>query len=98
MEKIIKQLDEIKGLILLSAKNVLTIDEVALLTDLSVSCLYKKTCSRQIPFYRSGKRIYFNRNEIEDWMMKCHTVANSGTEQDMVSNNPVDKLNKGDER
>jgi len=98
MEKIIKQLDEIKGLILLSAKNVLTIDEVALLTDLSVSCLYKKTCSRQIPFYRSGKRIYFNRKEIEDWMMKCHTVANSGTEQDMVSNNPVDKLNKGDER
>lgn len=98
MEKIIKQLDEIKGLILLSAKNVLTIDEVALLTDLSVSCLYKKTCSSQIPFYRSGKRIYFNRKEIEDWMMKCHTVANSGTEQDMVSNNPVDKLNKGDER
>lgn len=98
MEKIIKQLDEIKSLILLSAKNVLTIDEVALLTDLSVSCLYKKTCSRQIPFYRSGKRIYFNRKEIEDWMMKCHTVANSGTEQDMVSNNPVDKLNKGDER
>lgn len=98
MEKIIKQLEEIKALILLSAKNVLTIDEVALLTDLSVSCLYKKTCSRQIPFYRSGKRIYFNRKEIEDWMMKCHTVANSGTEQDMVSNNPVDKLNKGDER
>lgn len=98
MEKISQQLDEIKVLILLSAKNVLTIDEVALLTDLSVSCLYKKTCSRQIPFYRSGKRIYFNRKEIEDWMMKCHTVANSGTEQDMVSDNPVDKLNKGDER
>lgn len=98
MEKISQQLDEIKVLILLSAKNVLTIDEVALLTDLSVSCLYKKTCSRQIPFYRSGKRIYFNRKEIEDWMMKYHTVANSGTEQDMLSDNPVDKLNKGDER
>lgn len=98
MEKISQQLDEIKVLILLSAKNVLTIDEVALLTDLSVSCLYKKTCSKQIPFYRSGKRIYFNRKEIEDWMMKCHTVANSGTEQDMLSDNPVDKLNKGDER
>lgn len=98
MEKISQQLDEIKVLILLSAKNVLTIDEVALLTDLSVSCLYKKTCSRQIPFYRSGKRIYFNRKEIEDWMMKCHTVVNSGTEQDMLSDNPVDKLNKGDER
>ena len=98
MEKISQQLDETKVLILLSAKNVLTIDEVALLTDLSVSCLYKKTCSRQIPFYRSGKRIYFNRKEIEDWMMKCHTVANSGTEQDMLSDNPVDKLNKGDER
>jgi excisionase family DNA binding protein len=95
MEKIIKQLDEIKALILLSAKNVLTIDEVALLTDLSVSCLYKKTCSRQIPFYRSGKRIYFNRKEIEDWMMKCHTVANSDTEQDTVSDCMADKNEKG---
>ena len=66
---ILEELKEIKSLSLLAAKNVLTIEEVALLTGLSVSCLYKKTCAKQIPFYRSSKRIYFNRQEIEAWMM-----------------------------
>lgn len=66
---ILKELKEIKSFSLLANKNVLTIEEVALLTGLSVSCLYKKTCAKRIPFYRSSKRIYFKRQEIEDWMM-----------------------------
>ncbi len=69
------ELKEIKSLSLLAAKNVLTIEEVALLTGLSVSCLYKKTCAKQIPFYRSSKRIYFNRQEIENWMMGVKVSA-----------------------
>lgn len=39
---ILEELKEIKSLSLLAAKNVLTIEEVALLTGLSVSCLYKR--------------------------------------------------------
>lgn len=72
---ILGELKEIKSLSLLAAKNVLTIEEVALLTGLSVSCLYKKTCARQIPYYRSSKRIYFNRQEIENWMMEVKVPA-----------------------
>lgn len=74
---ILKELKEIKSLSLLAAKNVLVIEEVALLTGLSVSCLYKKTCTKQIPFYRSRKRIYFNRQEIEAWMMSVRVSGSS---------------------
>lgn len=43
---------------LLAAKNVLTIEDVTLLTGLSKSYLYKLTCTKQIPYYRpNGKQI-----------------------------------------
>ncbi|MDR3287079.1 MAG: helix-turn-helix domain-containing protein, partial [Prevotellaceae bacterium] len=44
---------------MLSAKNVLTFDEVATLTGLSKSHLYKLTCKKVIPHYKpSGKIVY----------------------------------------
>ena len=53
----------------LAAKRVLTFDDVALLTGLSKSHLYKLTSTHQIPHYKpNGKNIYFDRMEIENWM------------------------------
>ena len=73
MEKEIKELqesiNEIKKYTLLAAKNVLNFEDVALLTGLSKSYLYKLTCSHEIPYYKpSGKQIYFDRNEVEKWL------------------------------
>lgn len=71
MKNIEKQLEEIKRYSLLAAKNVLCLDDVALLTGLSKSYLYKLTCTCQIPHYKpNGKFIYFDRLEVEDWMRK----------------------------
>lgn len=68
-EQIKEQLDRIERYSLLAAKNVLRLDEVALLTGLSKSKLYKMTCGHQIPHYKpNGKQMYFDRMEIEDWM------------------------------
>lgn len=53
----------------LAAKRVLTFDDVALLTGMSKSHLYKLTSTHQIPHYKpNGKNIYFDRVEIENWM------------------------------
>lgn len=68
-EEFKNQLDRIERFTLLSAKNVLCFDDVALLTGLSKSHLYKLTCSHQIPHYKpNGKQLYFDRIEIENWM------------------------------
>jgi len=68
-EKILDELNTIKCYTLLAAKNVLTLNDVALLTGLSKSHLYKLTCSRQIPHYKqNGKQMYFDKAEIEAWM------------------------------
>ena len=65
---------------LLAAKNVLTLEDVSLLTGLSKSHLYKLTCNHQIPHYKpKGKQLYFDRAEIEAWMKqgKVSTVDES---------------------
>lgn len=66
----IKKLEEqVKAMALLGSKNVLTADDVALLTGLSKSHIYKLTCYKQIPYYKcNGKSIYFDKTEIENWM------------------------------
>lgn len=69
MEKIQAQLNRIERLTLLGAKKVLTFEDVALLTGLSKSYLYKLTSANQIPFYRpTGKQLFFDREEIENWL------------------------------
>lgn len=93
-EDILNELREIKALSLLAAKNVLTIEEVSKLTDLSVSCLYKKTCAKEIPYYKKDKRIYFKRQEIEEWMMQNRVATNQEMEQTAINYLVTDSLTK----
>ena len=82
MERFIEQLNRIERNTLLAAKNVLTFDDVALLTGLSKSHLYKLTSTHQIPYYKpSGKNIYFDRKEVEDWLRQNR----ANTEQEAQS-------------
>ena len=73
MEKeILSELQELKKLTVLSAKKALTMSDVALLTGLSKSHLYKLCCSKKIPYYKGngGKFTYFDKSEVEAWMLK----------------------------
>lgn len=61
---------------------MLTIDEVALLTGLSRSHLYKLTCTHQIPHYKpNGKLLYFDRKEIDNWMRQGKVNSTLESEQ-----------------
>lgn len=73
---LLTELAEIKRNTLLAAKNVLTLDDVALLTGLSKNHLYNLTSRNEIPYYRPrGKQIYFDRAEIEAWMKRNRVNA-----------------------
>ena len=78
MEQVLNELKGIRQLTLLQAKKALTMKDVALLTGLSMSCLYKKCSSKEIPHWKSdgGKLTYFSKTEIEDWMLQ-HRVKTS---------------------
>lgn len=69
LEDIAKRLDRLETLTALSAKDVLDINDTAMLTGYSVKYLRQLISKRDIPHYRRGNRLYFCREEVEDWMM-----------------------------
>lgn len=68
--KIDERLSNIENL-LLSQKTVLNFDEVSEFTGLSKSHLYKLTSTGRVPHYKpNGKYIFFDRVEIEKWLLR----------------------------
>jgi len=57
------------------APKIMTTHTVADYLNLSTSCIYKLTSTREIPHSKRGKRLYFDKNEIDKWVMenKCFT-------------------------
>ena len=76
MEEVLKRLDRIERNSILSAKKVLTLSDVAILTGLSRSYLYKLTCRHLIPYYKpTGRGLYFERGEIENWLLQNRVAS-----------------------
>ena len=69
LEEIAQRLDRLDTLTALASKTVLDINDTAELTGYSVKYLRLLIAKREIPHYRRGNRLFFNRDEIEDWMM-----------------------------
>lgn len=69
----------------LSNKNVLNMDEAAAFSGMTVSYLYKLTSNGEIPHYKPrGKMIYFDRAEMEAWLLSRRIAANIETNSDIV--------------
>lgn len=85
-ERELTQLDRIERNSLLAAKNVLTVEDAAILLGLSPSTIYRWTMSKIIPHYKpNGKLVFFNKNELEEWMMR-NRVASEDEIMDEAAN------------
>jgi excisionase family DNA binding protein len=49
-------------------EEILNISQAAALLNLSVPTIYGRVCRHQIPVYKQGKRLYFYKSELEDWI------------------------------
>ena len=57
--------------LLLAKKNVLNIRELSEYTGYSISYIYKLTSRNALPYFKpSGKAIFFDRMEIDVWLLK----------------------------
>lgn len=54
---------------------IMTTKTVSAYLNLSTSCIYKLTSNREIPHSKRGKKLYFDKNEIDNWVLenKCFT-------------------------
>lgn len=76
MDDVLAKLNQIEKWALLSAKNMLTIDEAAIYIGLSKSRIYKMTSMREIAHSKpNGKQIYFDKADLDEWMSKNRVMA-----------------------
>jgi excisionase family DNA binding protein len=48
--------------------DLLSINEASILLKLSVATIYSKVCRNEIPVNKQGKRLYFYRTELLNWI------------------------------
>ena len=93
MDEILKRLEIIEKHVLdrnIILKNVLNLNEACTYLELSQSHLYKLTSTGSIPHYKpNGKKLYFNRAELDQWLMR-----NRSTTQDEIEQQAADYLIK----
>lgn len=84
ISSIFERLERIEKYTMLSAKTVMTIDDVSLFTGLSKARIYALTSKREIPHYKNGK-LYFVRSEIEKWQTQYRVATNEEIQSKAVS-------------
>ncbi|EHK9184662.1 helix-turn-helix domain-containing protein [Vibrio vulnificus] len=78
LQSILAKIDHVERVVLeqrlqqqkveLLGKDILTVDECAVLLGLSTNQLYKLTSSAEIPFFKIGKHLRFERQAIMKWV------------------------------
>lgn len=64
-----EQLDRIELYSLIAAKNVLNIDEAAIILGMTVRGVRENVRNRIIPCYKpNANLLYFKKSELEEWM------------------------------
>jgi len=83
---IIEKLDNIEKMLSeqnLLKKDVLNFSEACQYLDISESHLYKLTSRKQIPhFCPQGKKLYFNRQELDHWLQQNRQNTNDDIEKE----------------
>lgn len=72
------------------SKQVWTIHEVCSYTNLSRSSIYNFTCKGLIPFYKKAKHLFFDREEINQWLK-----SNKGYSVELSKERAVSRTLKG---
>ena len=93
-----KEVSQLKELLLSSKKQpttektekFLTVKEVSEFLNLAVPTIYSKVSRNEIPYYKKGKRLYFSRAEIMDYLKEGRSKSNEEIQADadvFLSNN-----------
>lgn len=76
----------------ISKKNVLTFKEACIFTGISRSYMYKLTSGQKVPHFKPfGGMVYFNRVDLESWLLKNQIKTNINIEVPVSTDRKVAK-------
>ena len=77
----------------IAAKEMLTIDDVCVVTGFGKQYVYKLTAAKEIPFYKpNGKTIYIKKSELMEWLQQNRQASNG--ELEVIATAAVRKFNQ----
>ena len=56
---------------------MLSIKEASIYLNLAIQTLYGFTSKNEIPFIKKGKKLYFQRSDLENWLLLGKRKSNS---------------------
>jgi len=74
------KLDALRSAALIGAKDVLTVGECSMFTGYSVQTIYAMTSGREIPHYKRGNTLFFDKAELEAWLKGRPVPTGEGLE------------------
>lgn len=60
---------------------IMNVKEVASYLSIKPSAVYQYASTRVIPHYKRGKRLYFQKNEINNWVFENKRLTNKDIEK-----------------
>ena len=67
-------------------EEILSLSEASKFLKVSKSCVYKLTSAKKIPhFVPGGKKIYFKKSDLEDWILNSRVTPISEFENDTIN-------------
>lgn len=65
----------------ITMSEVLNLNQAAEYVSLSKSAIYKKTSERNIPHFKQGKKLYFKRSELDEWLTEVRIFTHAEIEK-----------------
>ncbi len=79
---ILKKLNQLEILIVSTAKQILTVEDLINYTGFSRSYIYKLVHKSIIPYSKpNGKTLFFQKNEIDEWLLQNKSSSISQLEK-----------------
>ena len=54
---------------------IFNLEKTAKYVSLSKGTLYKMTAQREIPHFKRGKKLYFKKSELDEWLTGCRVLT-----------------------
>ena len=63
---------------------LLDVEQVASYLKVTKSAIYKLTSTSEIPHYKNGKRLYFKKSDIDEWIFSKRIKTNDDIEKEAM--------------
>lgn len=83
--ELMQRLANVERAVLMLSKGVLIIPEAAQYLGVSEQWVRQMVCKKDIPYYKKGKRVYFKKSELDEWMCSERVATNAEVEYTATS-------------